>query len=171
MQEQKGQYLDKNHSTTTADNSSTTARGKKPLAIIAISFLSILILMGIAVGILHLQSVQTRIIGKVTEHLEQILQTDIKIAQFHYRPLSHLTIDSIYLSDQTHDTLLYVDHLQLEFHPLQLRNKKIDIHQLDLVNPYINLQSTSDSTLNIQFLIEAFKKDSTEFPFTINMPP
>ena len=117
----------------------------------------LLLIFGGIIGLLHLKRVQTYIIGQVTNRLELLLNADIKIAHFHYRPLSHLAIDSIYLSDQQYDTLAFIDQLQMEFKPLQLRHQKIDIQQLRLQNPYINLQSTSDSTLNIQFLIDALQ--------------
>lgn len=139
-------------------------------------FAGILILLGILVllftitiGGLHSKRVQTYIIGKVTDRLEQILQTDVEIAQFHYRPLSHLSIDRIYLSDQQHDTLAFIEQLQAKFQPLQLQYNRIDIQQLQLKNPYLNLQSTSDSTLNFQFLLEGLKQDSSGFPFRLNI--
>jgi hypothetical protein len=40
---------------------------------------------------------------------------------------------------------------------------------LTLREPYINLQSRSDSALNIQFLIDAFKTDSASFPYRVNI--
>ena len=43
-----------------------------------------------AISVLHLKSVQTYLIGKVTEKLEETLQANVSIAQFHYRPLSRL---------------------------------------------------------------------------------
>ena len=142
---------------------------EKTFAGIFIALGILLLIFGGIIGLLHLKRVQTYIIGKVTNRLELLLNADIKIAHFHYRPLSHLAIDSIYLSDQQYDTLAFIDQLQLEFHPLQLRHQKIDIQQLRLQNPYINLQSTSDSTLNIQFLIDAFKRDTASFPFRVNI--
>ena len=142
---------------------------KKAFSTICIVCLSLLLLGVIGIGVLHMKGVQTYIIGKVTQRLETMLDADVRITQFHYRPLSYLTIDSIYLSDQQHDTLVFVDQIQVEFQPLQLRYDRIDVQLLRLQNPYINLQSTSDSTLNIQFLIDAFKSDSASFPFRLNV--
>jgi uncharacterized protein involved in outer membrane biogenesis len=59
--------------------------------------------------------------------------------------------------------------LQLEFDPLALLEDQINIQRLRLQNPYVNLQSTSDSTLNIQFLLDTPKSDSANFPFRLNI--
>ena len=122
-----------------------------------------------AISVLHLKSVQTYLIGKVTEKLEETLQANVSIAQFHYRPLSHIAIDNIYLSDQQYDTLAYIEQMQVEFHPLEFLDDRIDIQQIRMQNPYVNLQSTSDSTLNIQFLLDAFGQDTASFPFRLNI--
>jgi hypothetical protein len=142
---------------------------KKALIIIGIVLGSLLLLSGSCVGLLHIRGVQTFIVGKVTNVLSEQLNVDAHIVSFHYRPLSHLAIDSVYLSDQQHDTLAFIEQLQLEFAPLALRENRINIQELRLQNPYINLQSTSDSTLNIQFLIDAFQQDSVYFPFRLNV--
>ena len=142
---------------------------KKTLIIIGILLGTLLLLSGGVVGVLQLKSVQTYIVSKVTEKLEKMLQVDVHVAHFHYRPLSSICIDSVYLSDQQHDTLAYIEHLQVEFQPLALCDDRIEIQELKLKNPYVNVQSRSDSTLNIQFLIDTFKKDSVNFPYRLNI--
>ena len=142
---------------------------RKALIVISIVFGSLLLLGGGMVGLLHIKGVQTFIVGKIADKLSAQLNIDARIASFHYRPLSHLTLDSVYLSDQTHDTLAYIEQMQLEFAPLALREQRINIQELRLQNPYVNLQSTSDSTLNIQFLLDTPKSDSANFPFRLNI--
>ena len=142
---------------------------RRALIVISIVFGSLLLLGGGMVGLLHIKGVQTFIVGKIADKLSAQLNIDASIASFHYRPLSHLTLESVYLSDQTHDTLAYIEQMQLEFAPLALREQRINIQELRLQNPYVNLHSTSDSTLNIQFLIDTFKRDSVNFPFRLNI--
>ena len=145
---------------------------KRALIVIGIVLGSLLLLFGSIVGVLHIKGVQTYIVGKIAEQFSEKVNVDSNIASFHYRPLSHLALDSVYLSDQKHDTLAYIEQLRLEFAPLALLEQRINIQELRLHNPYINLHSTSDSTLNIQFLINAFKQDSTnnkDFPFRLNI--
>ena len=144
----------KSSTRNTAEYPSKKAKVKKVFARILVASGVLLLLFGAAVGLLHLKSVQTYIIGQVTDQLEKTLQVDVEIAQFHYRPLSHLSVDNIFLSDQQYDTLAFIEQMHVEFKPLQLFHNRIDIQRLQLLNPYVNLQSTSDSTLNIQFLLD-----------------
>lgn len=153
----------------TANKSQKTTKVRKTFVGILIGLGVLLLLIGGAVGLLHMKSVQTYIISRITNQLAETLQADVRIAQFHYRPLSHLAIDSIYLSDQQRDTLAYIEQMRVEFQPLQLRFDRIDIQRLQLQNPYVNLHSSADSTLNIQFLVDALKRDSSYFPFRVNI--
>ena len=122
------------------------------------------------IGLLHLKQVQTYIIEKVTTRLSKEWQADVKIAQFHYRPLSHLVVDSIYLSDQHKDTLAYIEQLELQFNPLALEDLRLDIEQLTLKKPYVNIQHRSDSSLNCQFILDLFQKDNPkEFPLQVHV--
>jgi uncharacterized protein involved in outer membrane biogenesis len=129
-------------------------------ALIVIGFIVgfIILLCSGTIGLLHLKSVQTYIIEKVTHQLSKQWQADVTIAQFHYRPLSHLLVDSIYLSDQQKDTLAYIEQLELQFNPLALEDLQLDIEQIILKKPYIDIHHLSDSSLNCQFLIDIFHK-------------
>ena len=161
----------KSSTRNTAEYSSKKATVKKVFARILVASGVLLLLFGAAVGLLHLKSVQTYIIGQVTDQLEKTLQVDVEIAQFHYRPLSHLSVDNIYLSDQQYDTLAFIEQMRVEFKPIQLFHNRIDIQRLQLLNPYVNLQSTSDSTLNIQFLLDLStgKEEASSNPFRLNI--
>ena len=122
------------------------------------------------IGLLHLKQVQTYIIEKVTTRLSKEWQADVKIAHFHYRPLSHLVVDSIYLSDQQKDTLAYIEQLELQFNPLALEDLRLDIEQLTLKKPYVNIQHRSDSSLNCQFILDLFQKDNPkEIPLQVHV--
>ena len=171
MQEANTPHIENEQSVVNTEVQQPTRKAKvrKAFAIIAIVLGMLLLLLGGLVGVLHIKRVQTFIVGKVTDKLSAELNVDASISAFHYRPLSHLVLDSIYLSDQQRDTLAFIEQLQLEFDPLALLEQQINIQQLRLQNPYINLHSTSDSTLNIQFLIDTFKRDSVNFPFRLNI--
>jgi hypothetical protein len=142
---------------------------KKALLIIITAVLSILLLTGGLIGLLHLKSVQTYIIQQVTSKVGEELQVDMHINEFHYRPLSQLKIDGVYISDQQKDTLAHIEQINLDFDPLQLEKKLLDVKQLTLKKPYINLQTLPDSTLNCQFLINALRRDSMTFPLHVSI--
>ena len=109
MQEKKNKHIEPKVSVknTEPQQQKRGVKVKKTFTIIAIVLGSILLLFGGIVGTLHIKGVQTFIVGKVTNKLSEMLNVDANIVAFHYRPLSHLVIDSVYLSDQQKDTLAY----------------------------------------------------------------
>ena len=117
MQETNTPHIEDTNSAATKGKQRSKRTRRVPKIIIGLlAVLTLaLLLFGAAIAVLHLKSVQTYIIGKVTDRLEETLQANISIAQFHYRPLSHIAIDSVYLSDQQYDTLAYIEQIQLEF--------------------------------------------------------
>ena len=153
MQETNTPHIENNESvvSTQAQRPTRKAKVKKAFAIVAIVIMALMLLLGGLVGALHIRQVQTFIVGKVADKLSAELNVEASIASFHYRPLSHLVLDSVYLSDQQRDTLAFIEQLQLEFDPLALLEEQINIQQLQLQKPYINLHSTSDSTLIFNF--------------------
>jgi hypothetical protein len=142
---------------------------KKTRKVILIIVGVVVLLLGGMTGLLHTKIVQTYIINQVTKQVAENWQVDMHVSKFHYKPLSRLTIDSIYLSDQQKDTLAYIEQLEFKFNPLELRHMHLDIDLLKLRNPYINIKTTADSTLNCQFLLDVFKKDSANFPLHVSV--
>ena len=143
---------------------------KKALIVIGIVLGSLLLILGGSVLILHHSKVQTYIIGLVTRNLSETLQADVAIKHIHYRPLNHLTFDSLYISDQQRDTLAFIEQASIAINLLQLRQDRLDLTQVELARPYVNIQSLNDSTLNCQFLLDLFERpDTFAFPLRINV--
>ena len=69
---------------------------RKALIIIGITLASLLILMGGCTVSLRFSKVQTFIIQKVTKRMSAALNADVSIQRFHYRPLNHLSIESLH---------------------------------------------------------------------------
>ena len=143
---------------------------RKVLTVIGIILGSLLILLSSSVLILRSSRVQTYIAGHVAKKLSEQLDADVSIQHIHYRPLNHLTIDSLYISDQQRDTLAFIEQAHIAINLLQLTNDRLDLTQVALTRPYINLQSLNDSTLNCQFLLHQIQRsDSATFPLRVNV--
>jgi uncharacterized protein involved in outer membrane biogenesis len=121
---------------------------KKALKVILVFLLSVILLIGGLIGLLHLKSVQTYIIGKVAEKISEEFNIDVHIGQFYFEPLSDLTIDEIYISDQQKDTLAYFEQIYLNFDLLKLEENLLEIELLTIKRPYLNLYTLSDDKLN-----------------------
>lgn len=141
---------------------------KKALKITGIVLGVLLLLAGGGAALLRQSGVQTRIVRIASERLSRQLGADVRIGRIHYQPLSRLTVDSLYVSDRQRDTLAFIEHTYIRFHPLLLRQKRIDLMQVEFRNPYLNIQQR-DSSLNCRFLIDWLRADSTEFPFRVNI--
>lgn len=142
---------------------------KKTLIVIGIVLASRLVLGGTGVFLLKQSKVQTYIVHVIANKLSAYLDADVSIAHFHYQPLSRLSIDSVYLSDQQRDTLAYIERVQLRFHPLRIRQKRLDISEIVLQEPYINVRRLNDSTFNYDFLTDKFHSDSSNFALRVNI--
>ena len=144
---------------------------KKTLSVIGIVFgVLLLILLGSSALILHISKVQTFFVGIVTEKLSAALHADVQLQHIHYRPLNHLTFDSLYISDQQRDTLAFIERADIAVNLLQLRKNRLELTNVQLQNPYVNIQSINDSTLNCQFLIDALQPtDTATFPLRVNI--
>ena len=143
---------------------------KRALIIIGIVLGSLLILLGGATLLLQQSKVQTYIVGKITQELSQSLQADVEIKRVHYRPLNHLTVDSLYISDQQRDTLAFVAQANISINLLRLREDRLDLTNVELKQPYINIHSLNDSTLNCHFLFNQEQQHEKQtFPFRLNI--
>ncbi len=129
----------------------------------------VVVLSGTAVVLLKQSRVQTFLMGLVTDKLSERWGADVHVGRLYYQPLNRLTIDSVYVSDQQRDTLAFVEHVHIHFHPLLLRNKRLDLTQVELQRPYVNIQTVNDTTLNCQYLLDMFKTDSSAFPLRVNI--
>ena len=143
---------------------------KRALIIIGIVLGSLLILLGGATLLLQQSNVQTYIVSKITQQLSQTLQADVEIKRVHYRPLNHLTVDSLYISDQQRDTLAFVAQANISINLLRLREDRLDLTNVELKQPYVNIHSLNDSTLNCHFLFNREQQHEKQtFPFRLNI--
>ena len=141
---------------------------KKVLVVISVILGSLLILFGSAVLVLRRSDVQTFFAQKATTHLSKYIGADIHIGRIHYQPLNCLVLDSVFIADQQDDTLAYIEHFFLEFHPLELLDKRLNITYAQLDKPYVNLQTINDSILNCQFILDKIQKTDS-FPLRLNV--
>lgn len=119
--------------------------------------------------VLQHSKVQTFIIEIVANKLSKSLGTDVHIKRFHYQAFNQFTIDSLYISDQQRDTLVFIERAYISINLLQLADDRLDIKQIDLTRPYVNLQSINDSTLNCQFIINKLQRSDTIITPRINV--
>ena len=147
-----------------------TTKPRKWLTPLVVVLITLSLLIGGTLLALYNSKVQTYIVGQVTEKLSEKLSADVSIKHIHYRPLNHLTVDSLYISDQQRDTLLFVEQAHISINLLALVDDRLDLTEIALKRPYINLHSMKDSTLNCQFLLDMMQQtDTTTSSMRVNV--
>jgi len=134
--------------------------GKKFLKWMGIFLLFLLLLFIVVWGLLQLPAVQTKIVGQVTKSLESTLGTKVSIDRVNIKFFKTLSAEGIYLEDQQQDTLLYASSLDVNIGILDLLGSEIFLNQVTLNDGFLNVyQHPGDTSLNINFLLEAFAAD------------
>ena len=141
---------------------------RKTLIVISIIIGSLLLILSGSVLVLCHHRVQTSIANRIASNLSQRLAVEVNIGKIHYKPLSRMIVDSIYMSDQKNDTLLFVEQVNATFHPLQLLDNRLNITQVTCTRPFVNIQAPKDSTHNFQFLLDLLN-DTSSFSLRVNV--
>lgn len=123
----------------------------------------ILGLITLLFGLLNMPAVQEYAKNFVVKELKNKIGTELGIGRLHFQPFNTIELDSVYLYDQSNEKVLMVEKLSASIDLLALLNKKVVINSAWLSNFDIHLsKQTSEAPLNIQYIIDAFKPDSSK---------
>lgn len=126
---------------------------------------SLILLFIVLVLLIRLPSVQTYITQKVTRYLSNKTHTKIALKGVWISFPKSVVLDKLYAEDAAHDTLLYLDKLNVDIDMLALLKHKVKVNHLFLSNVNANIsRSTVDSTYNFNFFIKAFSGDKKKAP-------
>jgi len=128
---------------------------KRLLTIITVFLICTMLTLITALALVRSSKVQTAVVGVLTDQLGNALHTRIDIGKVDIRMPGNLLLESLYLEDQSGDTLLYVPQLEVRFNPFAIEEHRLDFRLIRLVQPYVCLRQDSAST-NADFLLRAF---------------
>lgn len=95
----------------------------------------------------------------IVKELKNKLDTDFGIGSLYFSPYNTIELDSVYLLDRQNNQILFADKISTSVDLWSLVNKKLIFTQASLENFDIKLsKENKQSPLNIQFIIEAFRK-------------
>ncbi|WP_165044308.1 translocation/assembly module TamB domain-containing protein [Dysgonomonas sp. ZJ709] len=125
--------------------------------------------------LLSIPAIQQKVANFAVNQLKSKLQTEVSIDEVRLSLFNHATLKGVYIEDQSKDTLLYAQFLDVQLSPWELlRSKKLAITSITLDDFLINVsQKDSISNFNFQFVIDAFastdttKVDTTKSALTI----
>ncbi len=113
--------------------------------------------------LLQVPAVQQRVAREVEKIAEESLGTDVGIGTLDVDFPSRLEIDGFYLNNPENDTIAKVGHLGVGINMLALIGKRVEVTDVILQDVYANV-ITTDSSSNIQFLLDLGATDSTATP-------
>lgn len=126
---------------------------KKIALIIGITFTILITVPFIA---LSLSPIQRAIGSYATEFLSDFIGTKFSVGSVKLHHLTRIDIDSVYVEDRQRTKMLYVGSLSAHFRLFPLLHKEISVKKIVIDDIEANLYHLPDSTMNLQFLIDAF---------------
>lgn len=121
----------------------------------------------------RLNTVQQRLASIITDEIDKAIEIPINIGSIRVIHLDEILLKDITLLDQAGDTIFFAKEATAHISPYKLFNRQIHINTLTIAAPDTRVyRATQDSQLNIQFLIDKFKKEENDekhkFAFRIN---
>jgi len=136
---------------------------RKLLKVVLYIFLGLIGLNVLLFILLSIPSVQQKAANYAVGELKKTLNTEVSIEEVRLRLFNHATLKGIYIEDQSKDTLLYAQSLDVSLSPWEfIKSSKLAITGITVDDFIINVnQKDSVSDFNFQFIIDAFSSTDT----------
>lgn len=110
--------------------------------------------------LLNIPSVQQKVTRLGEKELSKLLDTRLTIGKGHVFPFNKIQLSDVCLYDRQGDTLLYAQKLIAGFAWQELLQKRLVFTTVQLYDFEVSLQKeNTNSPLNLQFIIDRFKKN------------
>lgn len=121
-------------------------------------------------SLLQVPYIQKEISSVASNYLEEKLETEVSIERIEFELFNKLILKNVYLEDLSGDTLFVAKRIAAGFDFLPLFKKQFHFSsaQLFTFSFYLNKES-DDAPLNIQYIIDAFKKDEKKEKSSIDL--
>jgi len=117
--------------------------------------------------LLQIPAVQTYLGQRATSYLSETTSTRMSIDRLGITFFNRIEVEGLYIEDQQQDTLVHAGKLKAGIDLLGLMRNEVDIHHIDLQSATVKLQRRKgDTSLNYQFLIDAFASEEQAEPDT-----
>ena len=96
------------------------------------------------------------------KRLSKELKTKVAVRNVSFTLLNRVNLEGLYIEDRQHDTLISAGKLQLNLTDWFFIKDSVDIKFVGLTDAVINLQRTTDSVWNYQFITDYFAGGKTK---------
>lgn len=118
---------------------------------------SVVLLVFLIVILIQLPAVQNFVKDKVQTYLQHKLKTKISIGKLRLSIPNSISLQDIYIEDQTKDTLLYGGQLKVNIDMFKLLKNDVEIKEINLKDITAKVKRVlPDTIFNFQFIVDAF---------------
>lgn len=129
---------------------------------IILSLIALLILLILA---LRIPSVQLFAVQKVTNYLENRIQTPVRVGYINLEFPKKLVLEDIYFEDQSRDTLLAGESIKVDFNLWKLLDNTLKVDEIELVGITAKINRTlPDSAFNFDYILKALQSEEPPQP-------
>ena len=112
--------------------------------------------------LLNINKVQNFVVQKITNILEEKLQTTVTIEHVDMRFFNEISLKNVCIEDLKGDTLVAADQFYGHISLLALFHKEIHISTLELTQPSFNLKIDENGGTNLDFITKLIPKSSNQ---------
>jgi hypothetical protein len=153
--------MDSKEEVTKKKRSFAATLGRIALWIIA-SVLFLIILVFILIQTSFVQNFARK---KVVTYLEHKLKTKVAIGKLNVDFPRSLSLQNVFIEDQSKDTLLYGGEIKVNINMVRLLSNDIQIKEIALNNIVVEVKRLPpDSVFNFQFIVDAFTSEQKKVP-------
>jgi hypothetical protein len=112
--------------------------------------------------ILHLTSVQTFIVKKITNYLSEKTKSTLEFDKINFTFLNRIEITKVLIKDQNHDTLLSAQSITAGIRQISLRRQIYKLGKVVVIKPVFHLVTDSTGEMNLNWYLNLLtgKRDS-----------
>lgn len=111
---------------------------------------------------MNINKVQNFVVHKITDVLEEKLQTTVTIEHVDMRFFNEISLKNVCIEDLDGDTLVAADQFHGHISLLALFHKEVYISTLELTQPSFNLKIDKNGKTNLDFITKLIPKSSNE---------
>lgn len=126
-------------------------------------FFILILLLTAFILCLRIPAVQNALTQKAITFLKDKIKTEVRLESLYVSFPKTIVLKNLYVEDQQEDTLLYAGELNIDTDLWALTQKKIELNTINLQNCIVRInRSTTDSTFNFNYIVEAFQDTLSE---------
>jgi hypothetical protein len=129
---------------------------------VTLTFFSVLLFLLLTIFfVLKSSRVQTYVTQRLSSYLSDEYNTVVKTGRVELSLFEGLVLEDLYVEDQQKDTLLYVGSVGVFPKGFPRSTSKLNFRSISADRLYLNVYELPDSTLNMQFILDAFASEDT----------